>query len=143
MDNKKRDIHQMVNDLISQITGENKKETPRTDSLRKNLDKLGDWTTKKSIPLNSTMTQEEQNKLVMRANIELKAFVKRYNTMRSFLMAETQFADKFSAELDAMSEAIREMDMIINLNDVEDIQNDPEFYPVFLEKREEFLRRFE
>lgn len=143
MENKKPDIHQMVNDLVAQITGTNKKETPQTDSMRKNLDKLGDWTTKKSIPVYTELTKQEHNKLVMRANLELTGLKKRFNTMQSFMLAETSFADKFSAELEAMASSIQEMDDIINMNFSEEIQKDTELLQTFMRKRDEFLRRFQ
>lgn len=143
MENKKPDIHQMVNDLVAQITGTNKKEQPRTDSMRKNLDKLGDWTTKKSIPVHTELTKEEHNKLVMRANLELTGLKKRFNTMQSFLLAETSFADKLSAELHALAVSIEEMDDIINMNFSEEIQKDADLTVTFMRKRDEFLRRFQ
>ena len=63
--------------------------------------------------------------------------------MQSFMLAETSFADKFSAELEAMASSIQEMDDIINMNFSEEIQQDTQLLQTFMRKRDEFLRRFQ
>lgn len=137
------DLKKMVNDLVAQIAASNHKPTPRADTVRKNLDKLGDWTTKKTVPVHPQMSKEEYNKLMMRATLELGAFRKKFQQLQSFVLADSHFHDLVQPELDAMQGAINDLEMILGL-DFESIdEKDREDYEMLLRKREQFLRRFQ